>query len=464
MSKILLYAAYPLWRKNTLVTMARARMLADQGHEVVLAHCDARAGTCACNYTASPLICAVCRSGIRGTARNLGLRTVPLGVRGRFPAQAHRTPFSDRRELVEGVLSGIVSTFRVLPHAIRRRSLLGRIQRNYYDTARRLLAGMVKLVESERPDRIEVFNGRHACCRPPLLIARRRGVPFNTLEILGHGHPIVFQGHTAHDRKAVQARVLRHPADMELAQGYYAARRNRRAVNRFAGRHSPSFQPPSAEGFDRRVTVFLSSQDEFASLGKSWQSPFPPEHEVIEAVCRAFPRTFFVVRFHPNQAGIKNDILSDYAGVAALPNVKLYPPTDTANSYRLVEWSDVVVGFNSTITVEACWMGKAAIMLGPSYYDELEVAYTPADVGALIELLRRDTLPPRDRANAARLAHYLLRDWDDLPYLGFRHGRVAAQGFRRSHPWATYLCRYLDVACCQLVKGWLSLRLMLGGR
>ena len=49
--KIIVHAAYPLWRKNTLVTFARARELADQGHDVRLTHCAADGGTCACKRT-----------------------------------------------------------------------------------------------------------------------------------------------------------------------------------------------------------------------------------------------------------------------------------------------------------------------------------------------------------------------------------------------------------------------------
>ncbi|MFN5741091.1 MAG: hypothetical protein ACK5A1_05855, partial [Planctomyces sp.] len=42
---VVVHAAYPLWRKHLLVTMARARELQDDGHKVVVTHCNATAGT-----------------------------------------------------------------------------------------------------------------------------------------------------------------------------------------------------------------------------------------------------------------------------------------------------------------------------------------------------------------------------------------------------------------------------------
>ena len=54
---VVVHAAYPLWRKHLLVTMARARELQDDGHKVVVTHCNATAGTCAANYAGNPAAC-----------------------------------------------------------------------------------------------------------------------------------------------------------------------------------------------------------------------------------------------------------------------------------------------------------------------------------------------------------------------------------------------------------------------
>ncbi len=451
MSKVLIHLAYPLWRKNALVAVAHARELQDQGDDVTVTYCAARGGSCACNLTGNPMVCGMCRSAVRSTVSELGLHSIALAENRREPASDVDVSISDRKELLEGVLSGLISTFRILPADIKHHPILRALKRRSYQTARQLLVEMRQLMAQHRPDRFEVFNGRHACSKFGLLAAKNLSVPFNTMEVTAQKRPILFQGHTAHDRQGVQARILKLPVDLELAESFFSNRRKPRG-NKFAKRHSSKFVLPSRDGFQRLVTIFLSSQDEFASLGKSWKSTFPEDHEIVRRTCERFPNTLFCVRFHPNQAGIKSDITSQFEQIQHLPNVHIYYPDDDANSYALIEHSDVVVVFNSTVAVEACWVGKPTIMLGPSFYDELDIAFTPEDVDGFWELLQRDHLPAKDRTGAARLAYYLMRDGDDLKYLRQDDGDLVENGFRRPRAWRSVIARHTSTVCSEIVK------------
>ena len=117
---VLVHAAYPLWRKHLLVTMARARELQDNGQQVAVTYCDATAGTCAANYAGNPAACLICRNRVCQTAAGLGLQTIPLSVAASVDQQQPALPFSEQRAVVEGVLSGVISTFRTLPEKIGR--------------------------------------------------------------------------------------------------------------------------------------------------------------------------------------------------------------------------------------------------------------------------------------------------------------------------------------------------------
>ena len=447
---VLVHLAYPLWRKPTLVAVARAKELQDNGNKVLVSYCNSRSGTCAVNYTGSPAACYVCRTRAKSTAEDAGLQTVPLETPVLSEDAEHPVTLQDRRELVEGVQSGITTTFRTMKGEVPRRSLIGNIRRRYYRTAKGLLQSMDALVRRVVPDRIEVFNGRHACSRFCLITARRNDISFNTMEVTSRQKPIIFHGHTAHDRGKIQERILRQPVDYEIAESFYDCRRQP-LDNKFAKKHDATFQPPDATGFQKKVSVFLSSQDEFESLGKEWVSPFLDYAPIVERACRENPNYLFCIRFHPNQADIVGDVVTPFQAVADLPNVQIYEPADTANTYTLVEWSDLVVTFGSTVTIEACWMKKPAIMLGPSLYDDLEISHNPDTVNGFLQLLRQD-LPHGNRDNAARFAYYADYDQDELRYVQPNGRTMVPNGIQLRHPLLGQLMRTSDDVLCRAVK------------
>ena len=252
---IVVHLAYPLWRKHTLIAVARAKQLQDDGHRVLVSYCNSGAGTCAVNYSGNPAACLVCRTRARSTAEAAGLQTVPLTTPVTTEDSDHPLTLQDRRELAEGVQSGITTTFRTMNGEVPRNSPLGRIRRRYYKTAQGLLRSMDALVRREIPDRIEVFNGRHACSRFCLIVARRLGIPFNTFEVTTRQKPIIFRGHTAHDRKQIQRRIRQQPVDYDVAATFYQRRRAPRD-NPYAKKHASAFQPPSATGFRKKSASF----------------------------------------------------------------------------------------------------------------------------------------------------------------------------------------------------------------
>ncbi|XZE55292.1 hypothetical protein SH139x_001295 [Planctomycetaceae bacterium SH139] len=451
--KVLIHAAYPLWRKHLIVTMARAKELQENGNQVVVSYCNARGGTCAVNYTGNPLSCVICQARVRDAAQASGLPVVALDVTN---AQTESTPalkLSELRQVVEGVNSGLISSFRTLPLECKKVPILDRIRRRYYATASGVLKSMKRLVESEQFEHVEVFNGRHACSKTAIIAAKSANLPFNTLEITAGGKkPIIHLGHVVHDRKAIQRRIASQPIDIQLATQFFAKRRLP-SGNKFAKKHKLTFIAPPESENKRRVSIFLSSQDEFASLGRDWDSPFSDYAPIVEAACKANPEIFFCIRFHPNQADVAGDIVSPFDQVSELPNTKIYFPTDQVNSYELMDWSDTVVTFGSTITVEACWAKKPVIMLGPSYFDELDVSYNPSSLHEFIALLSHN-LPPKNADNAARFAYYHCHDQNPLRYVETSGKRMEAKGFTLKYGLIGQLARSSDNIACRFIKTW----------
>ncbi len=270
------------------------------------------------------------------------------------------------------------------------------------------------------------------------------------MEITGKQRPILFEGHAAHDRFRIQERMKSMPPDPDLAKNWYERRRTP-SNNKFVKNHSKTFAPPNAANFRKKVSVFLSSQDEFESLGRAWKSPFPSFADVIREACLKNPDYLFCVRFHPNQASMTSDIFGPFQDIEQFPNAVIYYPLDTASTYALIDWSDVVVTFGSTVTAEACWTGKPAIMLGPSFYDQLDVGYTPSSMEEFLSLLRED-LSPRPADNAACIAVYSERESDQMRYVDHNGKRMVPRGVTLKRTWLARIARTTDNVFCRVVK------------
>jgi hypothetical protein len=442
---VVLHAAYPIWRKHLLVAIARAKELQDQGTNVILTYCSAYNGTCAVNLVGNALTCAVCRSRVRQTAEQNGVTAVPL-----LTTESDGLTLSEKKDLAEGVKSAIISEFRQLPKEAAANPILRMVKRRYFKTSCGLLTAVRQLIQRTAPSRVEVFNGRHACSRFIITAANSASVPFNTLEVTGRGRPIVFEGHTAHSRVKLQERMMRIPVDLDTVDKWFE-RRRKPSANKFAKKHSVSFVPPDQGAFRRKVTIFLSSQDEFEALGSDWKSRFPNYDIVIRETCLKNPDYLFCIRFHPNQASMALDLKGMFADIESLPNTVVYYPLDTANTYTLISWSDFVVTFGSTVTAEACWAGIPAIMLGPSLYDQMGLSYNPRTMEEYFALLRQDLKPlPRDRA--APIAMYSELDGNPMRYLSHDGKTMVPNGVVLKQTVLSRIARTSDNLMIRLIR------------
>lgn len=428
-STIVVHLPPPMQKRAFHLMVARALELADEGNEVEATHCAQTGGTCSANVLGSKLVCLACQYSTKRTIRPTELKLVPLRAASRSSETSSPVSFGELRHIVIGVRSGLVTLLRILPRDFKKVRRLETIKRRYSVTATQVLSAMKKRLDETGADRVEVLNGRFACTKLAIIAASGQGIPFTTLDYNGMGKPLIFHGYTPHDRTELQARILRNVPDQELASEYFGGRKTAK-YNKFATQHRQFSPPVIQDTATKKISFFLSSQDECESLGPSWRSPFKDTTAVVRDACLTFPDYFFCVRFHPNQAGIISDTSSTYRELEGLPNLKIFYATDDVNSYSLVDWSDVVVTFASTISIEACWAGKPVIQLGPSFYDQLGVSYNPKSQEEFLEFLASD-LSPKPQEPAARFAHFKIEDYDPIKYLDCRSAKGAPLGFRR---------------------------------
>lgn len=418
------------------VMLERAMRLHSSGCQVIFAYCDGCLDACRENPQGSGIVCAFCR-----ITRKKFMRVLPKDIR---LIPLHRTPFessftySSLNELKAiryrdawigyAALSSYISATRN-----SRPDFLNPIVKQYFDHALRLAAGMadtcVNLIESEHIDEIHIFNGRLFDNRAFYDIAVARGISFYSNEVIGSFRArtdfecITYKNSLPHNLK-VNYGMAEKLWDMDgvpmsekqrLGTEFYEKRRN----SQMAGDRVYTLNQVNGllpENFSRdkeNIVIFNSSEDEFASIGKDFDDYqlFKNQTAGIQFLLKNLPADKYqiYVRIHPNLTRVKYDYVME---LFELPkkyeNVTLIPPDSKVSTYALMDAADKVVVFGSTMGAEASYSGKPVILVGPSFYYFLNVAYTPESEQELIDLIKTKNLSVKPKVNALKFAYFLM--------------------------------------------------------
>lgn len=152
------------------------------------------------------------------------------------------------------------------------------------------------------------------------------------------------------------------------------------------------------------VVYFSSSGDEIAELDLDWSEYLFSQEQALAdlaAACRAKPGCILVVRTHPHMRLKPADDLRNWnaAVEAAGPDIHL-DASSPVDSYELMRAADMVFTYGSTAGVEAAFLGKPVVIMGPSAYDLIDCATRITKAEQIPPLLAS---PPRHNTSNALL-------------------------------------------------------------
>lgn len=142
------------------------------------------------------------------------------------------------------------------------------------------------------------------------------------------------------------------------------------------------------------------------------------------------PEAGLTIRVHPGEvraaAGKTMEPVVDYlrGRFRRLPgNVSLVPPEAQFNSYQLIEHSDAVLSYTSTVGLESALMGKPTIVVARTHYRGKGFTLDPSTREEYFALLARsvagDPPAPQDLKAAWRYAYaFFVRAQIPFPFLG----------------------------------------------
>ena len=264
--------------------------------------------------------------------------------------------------------------------------------------ARRSLLACKTRFESDRPDLLVVLNGRQVDNVGALLAAETSDIPTEYVEMTYLPKTITFKPFSVFDTVAMsqdfkQERATLTSENLVKARNWLDSRTSGSpALNQFASSWVAGQEPVngvSAHSSKDCVVFFSSSPDEFSVLNEKWSpGKFWSQADAFTQagqVLSELGHRKLIFRLHPNLARKRPTQILDALWMARKlqrsfgPGCVVISPLASVNSYKLMEDSYAVVGFASTVCLEAAFMRKRAILLRDSYFSKIvEVPVAPS--------------------------------------------------------------------------------------
>lgn len=261
-----------------------------------------------------------------------------------------------------------------------------------------------KIIEIINPDLVILFNGRFIENRPILRVCQNKNITYATHERGGkldsflfrinsipHSIPTISEEmeslwENAKDNKHDIGQVFFKNRIKRVEEVWYSFTKEQKV-----GLLPKSFQ----ENTDKKiVTIFNSSLDEYEGLEGFGPYFYANDNEGIKKIAEdlgQFKNIKTYVRIHPNLKGLNNTqnrFISDV--LSQIPSVEIIKAEDSIDSYELMNKSDIIITFGSTVGVEAAFAGKNVILLGRAAYENLNCFYIPTSHDELINAITNE--------------------------------------------------------------------------
>lgn len=415
--RLLVYSPLAIWQPPIYETQLEiVQDYVDEGYDATILTCHAHLPTCEANPRHLWSVCTLCRSRaksgfewLRGQFSVTDFFDVTPGQQKRIDTIV-RTPFRTLEELrslsVDGsdigmaVLSSVVSALRD-PNPDLDANRAGIVEG--IRAAAVVHFSILNHIARLRPDVLLLFNGRVASLRPALRAGQASGVRTVVYEVGGSPDRYFTTTNTYPHDLATLKDVFNAAFDeatespeekAQIADSWYKARIASRPADgmSFTGKQEAGRIPERLQSDGLRVGIFISSEDEFVAID-GWKPPlYVNQADGIRQLLAAFADCTgvqFVLRVHPNLAGLDNAQTRELAVIAQdYPDLYVIEASSPVHTYSLIEAVDIVVTFGSTVAIEAVYLGKPSIMLGRHIFEDMGGVIRPPTHEELVAIIR----------------------------------------------------------------------------
>jgi hypothetical protein len=462
---ILIFAPTSLWSMHWAQVLELTKLEIERGNEVSILHCDGMISSCATNPGHSRRLCLNCIYQVQESRKlhfpeQVTHHWIEIGPSKNLEDDWR---FDSLQELAKITWNGHPFGKSVASHlaSVTRDVLLPK--KLLTSDASLMLTNMVSLHQSflkhmERlPDKVILWGGRRPAEVAFLAAAQDLNLSVYFLEVgslssrylLTQNNIHTFKGNVAELRNWRTSRELSGELDVAKVEGqtYFKELRDgsSRTPNylKFNGDFLP-FQRSSirAELQEKPMLVIFSSsawEVAFYHDYDDYVGEFGDSYRLIQKVgtdLELLREYSVVVRWHPNLSNAgQGESAFMWQVIRETPLCHHILPTDSIDSYSLLEQSEVVLTTGSTIGIEAAAIGRASIVAGAAYYMYCGSVYEPKTYVDLIDLILSHP-KPLDPEGALLFGDWMRNRGQALTKVESLHGNFLLDGedIRRVRP------------------------------
>lgn len=427
------------------VLMDEAKMMYKEGHEVFFGYCNNTVKCCTMNMHGKKSFCDLCTWNTKHALENLPKEVKRIKIKEFIPNK--RNEFvkdycsMDEIKAVEykgvkigyGVLSTYLSVTRN-NEPVFDKAFNSYINGMLYRSS--LLTDAIEsIVDTINPDLVCIFNGRLFEHRPMLELPMSKGINVKNYEVLGGYHEEYykesFENCLPHNIKKYNGKVVElwnNPdvpleKKIEIGSSFY---KNRRvgipAGDRvYIGKQEAGLLPEGWDDSKRNFVIFNSSEDEHLAVGDEYSSlDFFPSQLVgiktILSMVKDCSNIHVYLRIHPNLSNIKYSYHTDlYKLEREFSCVTVIPGSAEISTYELMEKSEKVIVFGSSMGLESSFWKKPVINLAGCGYATSGICYMPKNLEELKALLL-DKIEPLDNLFSLQFGYFKMHRDETAKY------------------------------------------------
>ncbi|EKT3956846.1 hypothetical protein NTJ28_000811 [Flavobacterium psychrophilum] len=257
------------------------------------------------------------------------------------------------------------------------------------------------VLQQIKPDLVILFNGRFIENRPLLRVCQENKVAYATHERGGKLNSYLFRFNSiphslatisneieslwanAKDDKTQIGKIFYENRIKRVEEAWYSFTKEQQE-----GKLPESFKNNQGK---KIITIFNSSLDEYEGLEGFGPYFYNNDNEGIREICKSlmnFENIKLYLRVHPNLKGLENTQNRELEKInQEFNNLEIIAAADSVDTYALINRSDLIIVFGSTVGVEAAFAGKNVVLLGQAAYQGLKCFVIPKNHEDLISIL-----------------------------------------------------------------------------
>jgi hypothetical protein len=387
--------------------------------------CDGKYGGCSVNPLGTPIICKYCTARAHSVVAEEGISFVYLST---FK-QTNSTPtYSDRKNFWYGSMSSVASHTRVESSTDLNR-FWRFIYKRLFRASQLTFYSISNIIKVYKISHLYIYNGRFSCAKAAKEAARSSAIYFSVYDVRRSLNPYIHTNTDLHNvfecfERAQKFYQLDPSTSYQSAVNYFSSRGKSSLFGASYTLNMKKGDLGNIELSKKIITIYTSSDDEYRFLGKDWglRQQSIKQFNEIKCICDHLdPNQWHVViRIHPNQSGVQTRSLRNIKSLNNLHNVTVCDPDSPIDTYALLDVSDLIITFASSVSLEASHKCKTIIQIGPSPYSIIDIGYVVNNGYQAVDFVNRwqdklSDIPSKDNLNAYIYANYLLNYSDPLP-------------------------------------------------